>query len=261
MNAPLLSALLLMWGSDLMAQTECARTPVEPMPARRPVAPEYALAARVVRMAYPGVELLVDGDQTLVVERGRAYKVLLNFEQHERLGMAALALTYESQIAASVVSAGRMDGSACKAPIELVVARVASGAPTILARGPMDAEALAVDVRTLTIRDNVDGPSVYAFNRAYYSARGWRGNVMWRATYAVEGRSLVVDRLPATYVKRSTPGPHEMTGYLAPAGATARTLQLQYAAMGTKGEQNGVVEFPLGPADWISGVEILRRVP
>ena len=248
--------------ASLSMQSDFTRVPLPRMPnGAAPMAAQDAGVAALLGAAYPALQFVVADRDVYAVERGQAYKVLLHHDDDRDKGLLAVAFSYESQIAAALESARGMQGAGCRAPMEMVIARMRGGAPTIVARGQFDREAVAIDVRDFRVDESPDGISVYAFNRGYYGGNAWFGNVMWRATYWVEPTRLLTQRLPASYAKRSSPGPQEMEGYLAPAGVSGNEVRLEYASFGTRGERDGVIQFPFGESDWLSGIEILKRVP
>jgi hypothetical protein len=248
--------------TSLSVQSDCTRVPLPRVPnGTAPLAVQDSELAALLGAAYPALQFVVAERDAYVVERGQAFKVLLHHDEERDKGLLVAAFSYESQIGAALASAKGMQGAGCRAPMEMVIARMRGGAPTIVARGQFDREAVAIDVRDFRIDESPDGISVYAFNRGYYGGNAWFGNVMWRATYWVEPTRLLTQRLPASYGKRSTPGPQEMEGYLAPAGVSGNEVRLEYSSFGTLGERGGVIEFPFGANDWLSGVEILKRVP
>ena len=220
-------------------------------------------ATRLFAAAYPHLQLRVE-DSVYVVEKGTRYDARIHYAHDKDSGYAALAFVYSSKHVAAIRSGEKMSGDGCRSHVELIIARVgASGAPQILARGPVDHEGSAIDIRTINIDADDGEPVVSLFHHAYYGSAGWFGYITWRAAVGIERGRLVTQRLPATYVKYSGSAASEMAGYLAPAGGdpSRGIARLLVVAFGSGGEVEKHIEVPLVDRRWISGVEILRQVP
>ncbi len=128
---------------------DCARAPATNTPSSlRPasgVSPHLTDASRLLEGAYPNLTLHYDDDRLYVMENGTLYHVRLNSDRNEDTGYAAMTLTYVSQHEAAIDSGRQAGDDGCTSPVDLVVARMgASGTPDIVARGRLDAEAVAV---------------------------------------------------------------------------------------------------------------------
>src|SRR5687768_5132373 len=248
------------------ASAECARAPAtNPRPSLRSasgVSPHLTDAARLLEGAYPNLTLHYDDDRLYVMENGTLYHVRLNSDRDEETGYAAMTLTFVSQHDAALESAGQPGDRGCTSPVELVVARMgASGSPDIIARGRLDAEAVAVDVRTLEMTSDMDGPLVRFLYFAYYGSAQWCGFVGFRSEVTFAGGRLETSRLPASYLKLTKPGMQRMEGAIGPAGGGAGSVRLMAMAFGAQGECEREFVVPLLGAGSMSGVEVLRRVP
>ena len=221
-------------------------------------------AARLLHSAHPALALYYDGeyDRTYLLEDGEAYQAELHFARDEDAGYAALVFTWTSRDEAALRGAREMKGATCRSEAELVVAQwPEDGVPAVVSRTPLDDEAIAVDVRTLTVRDDLEGAIVELLYFAYYAAPGWFGHVGFRSHIAIGGDGLIASRLPASYVKRSLPGPLRQEGALGPAGARPGAMRLLVAMLDTGDEAYREIEVPLVGETWMSGAEILRRIP
>jgi hypothetical protein len=248
--------------------TDCERTPATSRADRLDSLEQRAWkdANRLLQAAYPGLRVSSYDSYyeiAYVEEKGILYGARVHFDSDES-GYAALVLSYASKHDSALTSGTDMTGNGCRAQVELVLARMTgNGSPRIIARGLIDEEASTIDVRTMTVDVEDNEPVVKFMYHAYYARAGWFGYVTWRAGVSFERGRLVTQRLPATFVKVSGPARDQMQGYLAPAGGDpsrgiARLLMMAY---GAKGEVEKEFEVPLVDRRWISGVEIMRRVP
>ena len=244
---------------------DCARSPAKMRAdsnrGARPT-PWLDSLSRVFQKAYPNLRL-VYRDSLYVVDSGITYGVRLHYDYDKDSGFAALVLAYKSRHEAALETGEKMNGDGCRSPMELVLARVDSaGLTQIIARGQLDDEASAIDIRTIDVDFEDAEPTVSLMYFAYYGRPGWFGFVGWRSSVGVERGQLVGQRLPASYLKLSRPE-HRMEGYLAPAGGDPAkgTARLETMAFGTLGEIGKQFDVPLKDRRWISGVEILRQVP
>ena len=163
----------------------------------------------------------------------------------------------------AAIESGRLPGDdGCTSPVDLIVARMgATGPPDIVARGRLDPEAVAVDVRTLAMTSDMDGPLVRLLYFAYYGCAEWFGFVGFRSDVTFAGGRLQTSRLPASYLKLTKPGMQRMEGAIGPAGGGAGSIRLLTMAFGDQGEVERELVVPLLGAGSMSGVEVLRRVP
>ena len=252
--------------SQATALTECARAPAtHTRGSLRPasgVSPHLADASRLLGVAYPNLSLHYDDDRLYVMENGALYHVRLNSDRDEDTGYAAMTLTYVSQHDAAIDSGRQPGDDGCTSPVELVVARMgASGPPDIIARSLLDAEAVAVDVRTLQMTSDMDGPLVRFLYFAYYGSPEWFGFVGFRSEVTFAGGRLETSRLPASYLKVTKPGMQRMEGAIGPAGGGGGSIRLMTMAFGELGEVEREFDVPLFDAGSMSGVEVLRLVP
>lgn len=247
-------------------RAECARAPAtKTRSSLRPasgLSPHLTDASRLLEGAYPNLTLHYDDDRLYVMENGALYHVRLNSDRDEETGFAAMTLTYVSQHD-EAIGLGRQPGdNGCTSPVELVVARMsASGAPDIVARGRLDAEAVAVDVRTLEMTSDMDGPLVRFLYFAYYGSAEWFGFVGFRSEITFAGGRLETSRLPASYLKVTKPGMQRMEGAIGPAGGGGGSIRLMTMAFGELGEVEREFDVPVFDAGSMSGVEVLRLVP
>ena len=247
------------------ALADCARTPAKPRAdstRRARPTPWLDSANRIFQKAYPNLKLIFR-DSLYVVDNGTAYGVRMNYDDDKDSGFAALVLTYKSRHDAALETGEKLNGDGCRSPMELVLARVDStGSVQIIARGQLDDEASAIDIRTIDV-DFEDGePTISLMYFAYYGRPGWFGFVGWRSSVGLERGKLIGQRLPASYLKLSRPE-QRMEGYLAPAGGDPAkgTARLETAAFGTSGQIEKQFDVPLKDRRWISGVDILSQVP
>jgi hypothetical protein len=244
------------------AQSECDRTP-----ARAPSAdqgsrtsPYLRDVSRLMSVAYPNLTLQSSSSQLYVIDNGVPYAVTVKFDRDERAGHAAMILVYDSRHDAVMRSGRALNGISCRSSMELIIARMGeSGAPTIVARAPLDDEAMAIDIRTLSVRRDFQGVvGVQLLYFAYYGAWDWFGFVGFRSEVELEGSRLVTNRLPASYLKLSKPA-RRQEGALGPAGVRGGSVRLTVAVMETG--RYVEIEVPLVGEGSMSGAEILRRVP
>ena len=265
----LLAALSLVLANRAPAhRAECERTPttarVVPLDSRGQRG--WDDANRLLLAAYPGVRVRGSDSYHEIVyveEQGTVYGAHVHFDRDES-GYAALVLSYASKHDSALTSGTNMTGNGCRAQVELVLARMTgTGSPQVIARGQIDEEASTIDVRTMTVDLEDNEPVVKFMYHAYYGSAGWFGYVTWRAAISLERGRLITHRLPATYVKISGPKREQMQGYLAPAGGdpSRGIARLLMMAFGAKGEVEKEFDVPLVDRGWISGVEIMRRVP
>ena len=248
------------------ARADCARAPASnTRSGLRPasgVSAHLTDASRLLEGAYPNLSLHYDDDRLYVMEDGTLYHVRLNSDRDEDTGYAAMTLTYVSQHDAAIDSGRQSGDDGCTSPVELIVARMgASGTPDIVARGRLDAEAVAVDVRTLEMTSDMDGPLVRLLYFAYYGTAEWFGCVGFRSEVTFADGRLETSRLPASYLKLTKPGMQRMEGAIGPAGGGAGSIRLMTMAFGDQGEVEREFVVPLVGAGSMSGVEVLRRVP
>lgn len=137
----------------------------------------------------------------------------------------------------------------------------ATGTPDIVARGRLDAEAVAVDVRTLQMTSDMDGPLVRFLYFAYYGSAEWFGFVGFRSDVTFAGGRLETSRLPASYLKLTKPDMQRMEGAIGPAGGGAGSIRLMTMAFGDQAEVEREFVVPVVGAGSVSGIEVLRRVP
>ena len=245
---------------------DCARAPAtNTRPSLRPasgVSPALTDASRLLEGAYPNLTLHYDDEHLYVMENGTLYHVRLNSDRDEDTGYAAMTLTFVSQHDAAI-ERGRQPGDhGCTSPVELVVARMgASGAPDIVARGRLDTEAVAVDVRTLQMTSDMDGPLVRFLYFAYYGSAEWFGFVGFRSEVTFANGRLETSRLPASYLKLTKPDMQRMEGAIGPAGGGGGSIRLMTMAFGAQGEVEREFVVPVVGAGSMSGIEVLRRVP
>ena len=245
---------------------ECARVPA-PNTRRslRPasgVSPHLTDASRLLESAYPNLSLHYDDDRLYVMDNGALYHVRLNSDRDDDTGFAAMTLTYVSQHDAAIDSGRQPGDDGCTSPVELIVARMgAIGTPDIVARGRLDAEAVAVDVRTLTMTSDMDGPLVRFLYFAYYGSAEWFGFVGFRSDVTFAGGRLETSRLPASYLKVTKRDMQRMEGAIGPAGGGAGSIRLMTMAFGDQGEVEREFDVPLVGAGSMSGIEVLRGVP
>jgi hypothetical protein len=226
------------------------------------VSPHLSDASRLLAAAYPSLTLYYDDEHLYVMEAGTLYQVRLNSDRDEDTGYAAMTLTYASQHDAAIESGRQRGDDGCTSPVDLVVARMgASGPPEIVARSRLDAEAVAVDVRTLQVTSDMDGPLVRFLYFAYYGSAEWFGFVGFRSDVTFAGGRLETSRLPASYMKLTKPDMQRMEGAIGPAGGGAGSIRLLTMAIGAQGEVQREFDVPLVGAGSMSGIEILRRVP
>ena len=226
------------------------------------VSPHLSDTSRLLAAAYPDLTLHYDDEHLYVMEAGTLYHVRLSSDRDEDTGYAAMTLTYVSQHDAAIDSARQTGGDGCTSPVELVVARMGpSGPPEIVARGRLDAEAVAVDVRTLQVTSDTDGPLVRFLYFAYYDTAEWFGFVGFRSDVTFAAGRLETSRLPASYMKLTKPDMQRMEGAIGPAGGGAGSIRLLTMAFGAEGEIQRELDVPLVGAGSMSGIEILRRVP
>jgi hypothetical protein len=252
--------------SAISGSAECARAPAtNTRPSLRPasgVSPPLTDASRLLEGAYPNLSLHYDDDRLYVMEKGTLYHVRLNSDRDGDTGYAAMTLTYVSKHDAAIDSGRQPGDNGCTSAVELVVARMgASGTPDIVARGRLDAEAVAVDVRTLAMTSDMDGPLVRLFYFAYYGNAEWFGFVGFRSDVTFAGGRLETNRLPASYLKVTKPGMQRMEGAIGPAGGGAGNIRFMTMAFGDQGEVEREFVVPLVGAGSVSGIEVLRRVP
>lgn len=245
---------------------DCARAPAtNPQSSLRSasgVTPHLTDASRLLEGAYPSLRLYYDDDRLYVMENGTLYHVRLNSDRDEDTGYAAMTLTYVSQHDAAIESGRQPGNDRCTSPVDLIVARMgAVGTPDIVARGRLDAEAVAVDVRTLAMTSDMDGPLVRFLYFAYYGSAEWFGFVGFRSDVTFPGGRLQTSRLPASYLKLTKPGMQRMEGAIGPAGGGTGSIRLMTMAFGDQGEVEREFVVPLVGAGSMSGVEVLRRVP
>ncbi len=245
---------------------DCARVPAtNTRRSLRPasgVSPHLGDASRLLEAAYPNLTLHYDDDRLFVMEDGALYHVRLNSDRDEDTGYAAMTLTYVSQHDAAIDSGREVGDDGCTSPVELVVARMgASGPPDIIARERLDAEAVAVDVRTLEMTTDMREPLVRFLYFAYYGSAEWFGFVGFRSEVTFAQGSLQTSRLPASYLKVTKPGMQRMEGAIGPAGGGGGSIRLMTMAWGDQGEVEREFVVPVFGAGSMSGVEVLRRVP
>src|SRR5687768_3257880 len=251
-------------------RTDCTRAPATNTPrSLRPasgVSPPLTDASRLLEAAYPNLRLHYDDDalddRLYVMDNGTLYHVRLNSDRDEDTGYAAMTLTYVSQHEAAIDSGRQPGDGGCTSPVDLIVARMgASGSPDIIARSRLDPEAVAVDVRTLAMTSDMDGPLVRLMYFAYYGSAEWFGFVGFRSEVTVAGGRLETSRLPASYLKVTKPGMQRMEGAIGPAGGGGGSIRLMTMAFGDQGEVEREFVLPVFGAGSMSGVEVLRRVP
>lgn len=245
---------------------DCAREPATntrtSLRPARDVSAHLADASRLLEAAYPNLTLHYDDDRLYVMENGTLYHVRLNSDRDEDTGYAAMTLTYVSQHDAAIDSGRQAGGDGCTSPVELIVARMgATGTPDIVARGQLDAEAVAVDVRTLQMTSDMDGPLVRFLYFAYYGSAEWFGFVGFRSEVTFADGRLETSRLPASYLKLTKPGMQRMEGAIGPAGGGGGSIRLMTMAFGELGEVEREFDVPVFDAGSMSGVEVLRLVP
>ncbi len=245
---------------------DCARAPAtNARPSLRSasgVSPYLSEASRLLEGAYPNLSLHYDDEHLYVMEKGTLYHVRLSSDRDEDTGYAAMTLTYVSQHDAAIESGRQPGENGCTSPVELVVARMGpSGPPDIVARGRLDVEAVAVDVRTLAMTSDMDGPLVRFLYFAYYASAAWFGFVGFRSEVTFANGRLRTSRLPASYLKLTKPDMRRMEGAIGPAGGGAGSVRLLTMAFGAEGEVEREFDVPLVGAGSMSGVEVLRRVP
>ena len=245
---------------------DCARAPATPtrssLRSASAASPHLTDASRLLEATYPNLSLHYDDEHLYVMEDATLYHVRLNSDRDEDTGYAAMTLTYVSQHDAAIESGRQPGDNGCTSSVDLVVARMGpSGAPEILARGRLDAEAVAVDVRTLEMTSDMDGPLVRFFYFAYYGSAEWFGFVGFRSEVTFAGGRLETSRLPASYLKVTKPNMKRMEGTIGPAGGGGGSIRLMTIAFGDLGEVERVFDVPVVGAGSMSGVEVLRRVP
>jgi len=245
---------------------DCARAPAtnprRPLRSASGVSPHLTDASRLLEGAYPNLTLHYDDDRLYVMENDTLYHVRLNSDRDEDTGYAAMTLTYVSQHEAAIDSGRQPGDGGCTSPVDLIVARMgASGSPDIIARSRLDPEAVAVDVRTLAMTSDMDGPLVRLMYFAYYGSAEWFGFVGFRSEVTVAGGRLETSRLPASYLKVTKPGMQRMEGAIGPAGGGGGSIRLMTMAFGDQGEIERAFDVPVVGAGSMSGVDVLRSVP
>lgn len=245
---------------------DCARAPAtntrSSLRSASGVSPHLTDASRLLEGAYPNLTLHYDDEHLYVMEDTTLYHVRLNSDRDEDTGYAAMTLTYVSQHDAAIESGRQPGDDGCTSPVELIVARMgATGTPDIVARGRLDAEAVAVDVRTLEMTSDMDGPLVRFLYFAYYGSAQWFGFVGFRSEVTFAGGRLETSRLPASYMKLTKPGMQRMEGAIGPAGGGGGSIRLMTMAFGELGEVEREFDVPVFDAGSMSGVEVLRLVP
>ena len=244
---------------------DCARAPATntrgSLRSASGVSPHLTDASRLLEAAYPNLSLYYDDEHLYVMEDATLYHVRLNSDRDEDTGYAAMTLTYVSQHDAAIDSGRQPGDNGCTSPVDLVVARMAANSsPHIVARGRLDAEAVAVDVRTLQMTSDVGGPLVRLLYFAYYDSAEWFGFVGFRSDVTFGNGRLETSRLPASYLKLTKPAMVRMEGAIGPAGGGG-SIRLLTMAFGDQGEVEREFVVPVSGGGSMSGIEVLCRVP
>ena len=245
---------------------ECPRTPVaEAIPADPDATlttPELRAAARVLAAAYPGLRMYVNPSDHSgrVIDGGKVYRAEVSFSWRSGPRLLALVLSYPAQRSAAIGTAAQMNGTECRATTELVVARIgADERAVIVSRAALDEEAVAIDVRSLMIHEDRDGVRIQLLYFATYALDAAYGNVGFRSDVILQGSALIGNRLPASYQRTLRGEVDRQEGVIGPEGYGAVSIRLNVARMDS--ELVVVIEVPFLREGWISGAEMLRRIP
>ena len=251
----------------LAFSAECPRIPVPRVrESSRTLSPADArdvqAMQRAVAAAYPGYELIL-GDSLYVTTEGKAYRVDAHFERDDANNYSALVFSFSSAQTAAVKEGFESHSRSCRAPVELVFFKENGDVFQVIGRGQLDAEAVSVDIRTMELDYEDGGPVASFLYFAYFTDKDWFGFVGFNAGMWMDKGKLTGARIPRSYLKVTRPANTKMEGYLAAAGGDPDRgiAHLQVAAFGTSGEINKEIDVPIVDGRWLSGAQMLQRLP
>lgn len=184
--------------------------PAEPVIATEPgtsaldaLGVQAAVAQQAVARAFPGKRLLLAGAAYLVDAAGAAERVEITPSLAEDGALHIFAITFSDRVGTVSSGARAFDAPPCRAPAQLLAARVDTATGALLAAQHAEVEGEALASRVQGARVSFDGGSTLAVTVRYtatYGAPDWHGAVDWDATFALDSLRLL-RRRPLTLAK------------------------------------------------------------